>query len=164
LSNTPASHKPYLDLQTQLGSTSITNLSAVDSAFSDNLGLRYFNLPNQSELLSSNYSTKLTTDLFSTTRFYKYKDLTSPNQQFLTPDKNPRKIATLSHTGNPTHPLIPITDFTLPTNLSYPLHTSLSTYQNSSLTWAGSNLFTKKLSNNLTPGSLNPTILSNKNT
>jgi hypothetical protein len=134
LSNTPTSLKPYLDLQTQLGSTSILNLSATNSAFADNQGLRHFALPNQSELASSAHTTKFTTDLFSTTRFYKYKDLTSPNQQFLTPDKNPRKTATLSQTSSATHPLTPITEGNLPTNLSYPLHTSLSAHQSSSLT------------------------------
>jgi hypothetical protein len=130
----PTSFQPHLDLQPQLGSTSLVNLPTTDNTFSDNQGLRYLSLPNQSEVLSTVYTAKFSTDLFSSTKFYKYKDLTSPNQQFLSPDKNPRKTATLNSTSNLTYPLISMTGLNLPNNLSYPLHTSLGAQQSSNLT------------------------------
>jgi len=160
----PTSLQPHLDLQPQLGPTTLLNLPTADNTFLDNQGLRHMFFPNQSESLSTIHSSKFSTDLFSSTKFYKYKDLTSPNQQFLSPDKNPRKIANLGFTNNSTYPLIPMTRLNLPTNLSYPLHTSLSTHQGSSLTWAGANSLPKQLSNSLTSAPQSSPVLSNNGT
>jgi hypothetical protein len=122
-----------LSLQTQTSPLSLLNFSAANNLATGHQGLLLGNTSEQAELSTIKGVNKLSTNIFNNTKFYRYKDLKSPNQQFLSPDKNPRKTASLGLTNPSTYPLMALSDTTLPTNLTYPTHNTSNLYAESSL-------------------------------